>query len=59
MAKLELERDALNRELLALPSADKLADIGRRLKGIDDELAGAETKWLEASQAIEALTEQA
>jgi ATP-binding cassette subfamily F protein 3 len=59
MAKLELERDALNRELLALPSADKLADIGRRLKGIDNELAGAETKWLEASQAIEALTEQA
>ena len=59
MAKLELERDALNGELLALPSADKLADIGRRLKGIDDELAGAETKWLEASQAIEALTEQA
>ena len=56
MAKLEAEREQLNNELVAMPAADKIADIGRRLKAIDDEVATAEGKWLEASEAIERLS---
>ena len=56
MAKLEAERETLNAQLVAMPAADKIADIGRRLKAIDDELAKAEAKWLEASEAIELLS---
>ena len=56
MARLEAEREQLNNELVAMPAADKIADIGRRLKAIDDEVATAEGKWLEASEAIERLS---
>ena len=55
MAKLESEREALNDELVAMPSAQRIADIGRRLKAIDDDLAAAEAQWLQASEAIEAI----
>lgn len=56
MAKLEAEREQLNNELVAMPTADKMAHIGRRLKAIDDEVAAAESQWLEASEAIERLS---
>lgn len=57
--KLEAERERLNDELVALPTAEKIAEIGRRLKAIDDEVAIAEGLWLEASDAIERLTAEA
>jgi ATP-binding cassette, subfamily F, member 3 len=58
MAALESEREALNSALLELPSADKLADIGKRLKRIEEELASNEAQWLAASEAIDALVAQ-
>ncbi|MDP4608474.1 MAG: ATP-binding cassette domain-containing protein [Burkholderiaceae bacterium] len=58
MAALESEREALNSALLELPSADKLADIGKRLKRIEEELACNEAQWLAASEAIDALVAQ-
>jgi ATP-binding cassette, subfamily F, member 3 len=58
MAALESEREALNSALLELPSADKLADIGKRLKRIEEELASNEAQWLAASEAIDALIAQ-
>lgn len=58
MAALESEREALNSALLELPSADKLADIGKRLKRIEEELASNEVQWLAASEAIDALVAQ-
>lgn len=55
MASLQTEGAALQQKLLsALPPAE-LAQIGKRLKGIEDETAAAELRWLELSEQIEAI----
>ncbi|WP_024537739.1 ABC-F family ATP-binding cassette domain-containing protein [Comamonas badia] len=52
---LESEKTALEAELsTALPS-ERIAEAGRRLKAIGDELAAHEERWLELSEAIERL----
>ena len=59
MASLQTEGAALQQKLLsALPPAE-LAQIGKRLKGIEDETAAAELRWLELSEQIEAIEAEA
>ena len=57
MQAIERERTALQERLgtAGLPPAD-LADTGRRLKALQDELAQLEEAWLTHASAIEALT---
>ncbi|RYF19268.1 MAG: ATP-binding cassette domain-containing protein [Comamonadaceae bacterium] len=54
IAALEAEKSQLEGRLAtALPPAE-IADTGRRLKAISDELSGLEERWLELSGEIEA-----
>ncbi len=54
MAALEAERTALEAKMAqSLPPAE-IAEAGRRLKGIGDELAALEERWLALSGDIEA-----
>ena len=59
MDRLQSEKDALEEKLSAGLPQSELADAGRRLKQLDEELSNAEEAWLAAGQAIEALELQA
>jgi ATP-binding cassette subfamily F protein 3 len=55
MAKLEAEKTALHDKLATpLPPAD-IAEAGKRLKVVEDELAALEMRWLELTEAMEAI----
>jgi ATP-binding cassette subfamily F protein 3 len=55
MAKLEAEKTALHDKLATpLPPAD-IAEAGKRLKVVEDELAALELRWLELTEAMEAI----
>jgi ATP-binding cassette subfamily F protein 3 len=55
MANLESEKTALHDKLATpLPPAD-IAEAGKRLKAVEDELAALEIRWLELTEAMEAL----
>jgi ATP-binding cassette subfamily F protein 3 len=55
MAKLEAEKTSLHDKLATpLPPAD-IAEAGKRLKMVEDELATLELRWLELSEAMEAI----
>jgi ATP-binding cassette subfamily F protein 3 len=55
MAMLESEKTALHDKLATpLPPAD-IAEAGKRLKAVEDELAALEARWLELTEAMEAL----
>lgn len=55
MAKLEAEKTALHDQLATpLPPAD-IAEAGKRLKVVEDELAALEMRWLELGEQIEAI----
>jgi ATP-binding cassette, subfamily F, member 3 len=56
MGTIEFEREKLNARLLDSPPATEIAEIGRKLKALEDEMAVREAAWLEASEAIEALS---
>ncbi|MDD2547697.1 MAG: ATP-binding cassette domain-containing protein, partial [Burkholderiaceae bacterium] len=59
LAALNTERSDLeNRLTQALPPAE-IADGGRRLKACNDETAQLEERWLELSEALEALSASA
>ena len=59
MAQLGAEKAALEEKLAApLPPAD-IAEAGKRLKAVGDELDACEERWLELSEAIEQLTQAA
>jgi len=49
------ERSALELELSSGASAARMAEIGRRLKAISDEVDAAELVWLDLSEQIEAM----
>ena len=52
---LNAEQAQLNERLMGnLPPAE-LAEMGKRLKAIDTELAEREERWLELSEALQAL----
>jgi ATP-binding cassette subfamily F protein 3 len=55
MAKLETEKTALHDKLATpLPPAE-IAEAGKRLKVVEDELAALELRWLELTEAMEAI----
>jgi ATP-binding cassette subfamily F protein 3 len=55
MAKLESEKTALHDKLATpLPPSD-IAEAGKRLKVVEDELAALEMRWLELTEAMEAI----
>jgi ATP-binding cassette subfamily F protein 3 len=55
MAVLESEKTALHDKLATpLPPAD-IAEAGKRLKAVEDELAELEVRWLELTEAMEAI----
>ncbi|HMN22051.1 MAG TPA: ATP-binding cassette domain-containing protein [Ottowia sp.] len=55
MQAIESERGALEQRLLAPLEPAEIADAGRRLKALQDELAALEDAWLAHSSAIEAM----
>jgi ATP-binding cassette subfamily F protein 3 len=55
MATLEAEKTALHDKLATpLPPAD-IAEAGKRLKAVEDELAELEVRWLELTEAMDAI----
>ena len=55
MATLEAEKTALHDKLATpLPPAD-IAEAGKRLKVVEDELAALEVRWLELTEAMDAI----
>jgi ATP-binding cassette subfamily F protein 3 len=55
MATLESEKTALHDKLARkLPPAD-IAEAGKRLKAVEDELAALELRWLELTEAMDAI----
>jgi ATP-binding cassette subfamily F protein 3 len=55
MATLESEKTALHDKLATpLPPAE-IAEAGKRLKVVEDELAALEGRWLELTEAMEAI----
>jgi ATP-binding cassette subfamily F protein 3 len=55
MATLEAEKTALHDKLATpLPPAE-IAEAGKRLKAVEDELAALEVRWLELTEAMDAL----
>jgi ATP-binding cassette subfamily F protein 3 len=55
MAVLNGEGAALEGHFAANPPAPEVAELGRRLKGVNDELQQLEEKWLALSDQIEAM----
>ena len=53
MARLTQERDALGLHLATPAAGTDLAETGRRLKSVNDQLATLEERWLELSQQLE------
>jgi ATP-binding cassette subfamily F protein 3 len=55
MAALEAEKQSLHDKLATpLPPAD-IAEAGKRLKVVEDELAALEMRWLELNEAMDAI----
>jgi ATP-binding cassette subfamily F protein 3 len=55
MATLETEKTALHDKLATpLPPAD-IAEAGKRLKAVEDQLAELEVRWLELTEAMDAI----
>ncbi|MES2939498.1 MAG: ATP-binding cassette domain-containing protein [Pseudomonadota bacterium] len=54
MAQLEEEKRALEARLAAPLPPPEIADAGRRLKAVGDEIAVLEERWLELSSEVEA-----
>jgi ATP-binding cassette subfamily F protein 3 len=55
MATLEAEKTALHDKLATpLPPAD-IAEAGKRLKAVEDELATLEVRWLELTEAMDGI----
>jgi ATP-binding cassette subfamily F protein 3 len=55
MATLEAEKQSLHDKLATPLSPADIADAGKRLKVVEDELAALEMRWLELNEAMEAI----
>ena len=55
MATLEAEKLGLHAQLATALPASEIAQAGKRLKELDETLAGLEMRWLEIGEALEAL----
>ncbi|QWD89595.1 ATP-binding cassette domain-containing protein [Polynucleobacter sp. MWH-CaK5] len=58
MAQLQAEKTQLESKLLEPVSPQEIADIGKKLKVINDELTALEEKWLGWTSEIEAIESQ-
>ena len=58
MAQLQTEKTQLESKLLEPVSPQEIADIGKKLKVINDELTSLEEKWLGWTSEIEAIESQ-
>ncbi len=56
MASLSTEKTVLEEQLAAPLPPDRIAEAGKRLKAVTDELEKLEERWLELSGEIEALS---
>jgi ATP-binding cassette subfamily F protein 3 len=54
MASIETEKNQLEKLLSTTISPSEMADAGRRLKALSDEVAKLEERWLELTQQLEA-----
>ena len=59
MAQLQTEKTQLESKLLEPVSPQEIADIGKKLKVINDELTSLEEQWLGWTSEIEAIESQA
>jgi ATP-binding cassette subfamily F protein 3 len=55
MAQLEAEKTALHDKLATPIAPAEIAEAGKRLKAVEDELAELEMRWLELGEQIEAI----
>jgi ATP-binding cassette subfamily F protein 3 len=55
MATLEAEKTALHDKLATPLSSAEIAEAGKRLKAVEDELAALEMRWLELTEAMDAI----
>jgi ATP-binding cassette subfamily F protein 3 len=56
MAVLNTEGAALEGHLSQSPPPSDFANLGKRLKAVNEELQGLEEQWLEVSSEIESLS---
>ncbi|WP_395685029.1 ATP-binding cassette domain-containing protein [Caenimonas koreensis] len=54
MAKLQAEKSQLEQKLVQSPNPKDIAEAGKRLKSVNDELGKAEEKWMTLSESLEA-----
>ena len=55
LAALEKEKESTLQKLLSQPDPQEIAEVSKRLKVIEKELAELEARWLEINEALEAL----
>jgi len=55
MATLESEKQSLHDKLARTLTPAEIAEAGKRLKTVEDELAALELRWLELTEAMEQL----
>ena len=55
MAILETEKHSLHDKLASTSAPTEIAEAGKRLKAVEDELATLELRWLELTEAMEQL----
>jgi len=55
LAALETEKGTLHGQLMSAQPPDVMAQAGRRLKAVEDNLAELELRWLETGEALQAL----
>ena len=55
LAALEKEKESTLQKLLSQPDPQEIAEVTKRLKVIEKELAELEARWLEINEALEAL----
>jgi ATP-binding cassette subfamily F protein 3 len=55
MATLEAEKQSLHDKLASTLAPAEIAEAGKRLKTVEDELAALEFRWLELTEAMEQL----
>ena len=53
LAQLQQEQTALHEQMMQPESPEALADAGRRLKSVDDDIEQLEARWLELLETIE------
>lgn len=59
LAALETEKGTLHAQLMSAQPPDVMAQAGRRLKAVEDNLAELELRWLETGEALQALEQTA